>query len=212
MSGRSKILSVPYFIQPTPNTCQSTVLKMMAAYLEKSVVHATTGAADRQIPAIYKDVNEDPSRPKMELNSHANMKWWLEKHFPSLKFKYDQTGREDKAIDSIVHSIDGGFPVLVSVSHARVRGHIILVVGYENYLPNMCPADFRLVVHDPYGRFDPSLLSNLFAGRRLEGGASLLEGGEDGPGRGNRLIITAAGRQRVGDSARGMYYLLAGSN
>jgi hypothetical protein len=211
MSGRSKVLSVPYFVQPTGNTCQSTVLKMMSSYLEQSVVRASTGAADRDILAIKKDINQDPKRPSQETNSHANMKWWLEGHFPSLKFKYIQTNKEDRAIDSIVQFIDSGFPVLVSVSHARVAGHIILVVGYENYLPNMCSTDFRLVAHDPNGRFDPFLTSKLFGPKRWEGGASLVGGGEFGPGKGNRLYITNVSRQRQGDSQRGMYYLLAGS-
>jgi len=211
MSGRSKVLPVPYFVQPTAVTCQSTVLKMMASYLEQTVLLAKTGAADRDVPTIWKDINQDPKRPEMAQNAHANMKWWLESHFPSLKFKYKQTNREDQAVDSIVQFIDSGFPVLVSVSHARVPGHIILVIGYENYLPMMSSTDFRLVVHDPYGRFDPSLLSNLYGQKRWEGGASLLSGGEAGPGQGNRLFVSGASRQRAGDSVRGTYYLLAGS-
>ncbi|HEV2521904.1 MAG TPA: C39 family peptidase [Candidatus Acidoferrales bacterium] len=211
MPGRSKVLQVPYFVQPTGVTCQSTVLKMMAAYLEHSVVLAKTGAADRDILTIWKDINQDPKRPDMAQNAHANMKWWLESHFPSLKFRYQQTNQEDQAVDSIVRFIDSGFPVLVSVSHARVPGHIILVTGYENYLPNMSSSDFRLVVHDPYGRFDPSLLSDLFGQKRWEGGASLLVGGQAGPGQGNRIFLSGASRQRAGDAVRGTYYLLAGS-
>jgi hypothetical protein len=61
MTGRSKILDVPYFTQPTGVTCQSTVLKMMATFLEQNVVLASTGAAQRNILDIWKDVNEDPT-------------------------------------------------------------------------------------------------------------------------------------------------------
>lgn len=212
MLGRSRVLQVPYFSQPTSNTCQSTVLKMMATYLEQNVVRASTGAADRDILTIWKDINENSKRPEKARNAHANMKWWLESNFPSLKFKYLQTNHEDQALESIVRFIDGGFPVLVSISHARVPGHIVLVIGYENYFSNMSSTDFRLVVHDPYGRFDPSLLSNLYGKKRFDGGASLLCGGETGPGKSNRLPVTGAGRQRVGDTVRGTYYLLAGSS
>jgi hypothetical protein len=211
MPGFSRILPVPYFAQPTSITCQSTVLKMMASYIEDSILLASTGAADRNILDIWRDINEGLHRPVQARNAHANMKWWLEKHFPTLKFKYLQLEREDLALEAIVKFIDSGFPVLVSISHARVKGHIILVIGYENYERGLSSVDFHLLVHDPYGRFDPFLLSNLYGKSRFTGGASLMSGGENGPGKGTRLPITAAGRQRVGDTQRGTYYLLAGS-
>ena len=207
----SKTLSVPYFTQPTPITCQSTVLKMFATYLENEVVHQTTGAAARPIPDIWKDINEDPKRPVKVRNAHANMKWWLGKYFPRLRFEYIQTSQEDQAITAIVRFIDGGFPVLMSVSHARVAGHIILVTGYENYRPGMSSADFALIVHDPYGRFDPSLLSTLFGKQRWVGGMSLKTGGQQGPGQSNRVTIDAASRRRAGDASAGTYYLLSAS-
>jgi len=94
------------------------------------------------------------------------MKWWLQQHFPSLHFEYIQTNHEDNAVESTIRFIDRGFPVLVSVSHARVAGHTILVIGYANYSPGMSSADFELIVHDPFGRFDPSLLSTLFGKQR----------------------------------------------
>jgi len=211
MPGITRILQVPYFVQPTPITCQSTVLKMMSSYLEDRVVMASTGAAERNILDIWKDINEDPNRPVKVRNAHANMKWWLEKHFSTLKFKYMQLTKEDLALQAIIGFIDSGFPVLVAVNHARVEGHIILVVGYENYERNLSSRDFRLVVHDPYGRFDPFLLSSLYGGKRFTGGASLMSGGETGPGQGTRLPITAVSRQRIGDSQRGTYYLLGGT-
>jgi len=127
------------------------------------IVNQSTGAAAREIGDIWKDINEDPRRPVNARNAHANMKWWLEQHFPSLRFEYLQTHREDTALESIIRFINNDFPVLVSVSHARVAGHIILVTGYANYQPGMSSQDFELIVHDPYGRFDPWLLSSVLA-------------------------------------------------
>jgi hypothetical protein len=209
MAGRSKTLNVPYFAQPTSITCQSTVLKMFATYLEQNVVYQSTGAADRQILDIWKDINQADDRPSKLRNAHTNMQWWLQKHFPSVHFEYSNTNQEDRAVEGIVHHIDAGFPVLVSVSHARVPGHIILVVGYENYVPMASSMDFHLVAHDPYGQFDPTLLSKLFGKRRFEGGMSLMGGGERGPGKNNKIPLHSASRQRAGDSQRGTWYLLS---
>lgn len=211
LGGRSRILSVPYFIQPTGITCQSTCLRMMAAYLEQEVVLQSTGAAAKDIQTIWKDVNEAPDRPSKVRNAHANLKWWLERHFPRLRFEYVTTTDEAAALERIVRCIDSRLPVLMSVSHARVAGHIVLVVGYEGYQPGLSTADFNLVVHDPYGRFDPSLLSNAYGKRRTEGAMSLVSGGETGPGKDCRVPVTAASRQRAGDSRRGTYYLLYGA-
>lgn len=111
----------------------------------------------------------------------------------------------------MVRFVDGGFPVLVAVSHARVPGHIILVIGYEDYQPNVSSLNLKLVVHDPYGRFDPSLLSNLYGSKRFVGGMSLASGAQRGPGENNHIPVTAASRQRVGDAHRGTYYLLSAS-
>jgi hypothetical protein len=49
MPGATKTLVVPYFTQPTAITCQSTVLKMFASYLERNIVLQSTGAAERQV-------------------------------------------------------------------------------------------------------------------------------------------------------------------
>ena len=209
MPGLSKVLSVPYFAQPSTITCQSTVLRMFASYLEQHVVRQSTGAGEREIPQIWKDINEDPKRPSDLRNSHANMKWWLEKHFPSLTFPYVRTADEIQAVETIVRFINGGFPVLVSVSHVQVAGHIILVTGYESYVANASSPDFKLVVHDPYGQFDPTLKSKLFGKRRFEGGASLVSGGEAGPGKGTKLPLASVSRQRAGDSALGTFYMLS---
>ena len=99
--------------------------------------------------------------------------------------------------------------MLVSVSHINVDGHIILVVGYENYEPNMSMFDFNLIVHDPYGQFDPSLRSKLFGKQRFDGGVCLPDGSEYGPGKGVKLPITAVSRQKSGDSMLGTYYTLS---
>jgi hypothetical protein len=107
----------------------------------------TTGAGERDGLAIWKDVNESSERPVKVRNAHANMKWWLERHFPSLRFEYHQIADEICACEKIIDFINAGMPVLVSVSHARVEGHIILVVGYENYMPLMSTPNFHLMVH-----------------------------------------------------------------
>jgi hypothetical protein len=208
--GRSRTLNVPYFAQPTGVTCQSTCLRMMAQYLEQQVLLQSTGAGDRDIQAIWKDVNQSSDRPVKLQNAHANLKWWLEQHFPSLHFDYLTIHDEPTATDRIIRFIDRGWPVLVSVSHARVPGHIILVVGYENYVANQSSADFKLVVHDPYGRFDPTLLSNLYGNRRFQGGMSLMSGGTSAPGRGVKLPVTSVSRQASDDKQRGTFYLLSG--
>jgi hypothetical protein len=209
--ARSKVLPVPYFTQPTGITCQSTCLKMFASYLEQHVVFQSTGAAARDILQIWKDINEDPRRPSKLRNAHKNMQWWLEMYFPRLKFEYWNTTDEGAAFEKIVRAVDGAFPVLMSVSHARVAGHIVLIVGYENWRPNQSSIDSGVVMHDPYGRFDPTLASKLFGKRRFDEGMCLVGGGEVGPGKGVRVPITSAARQRAGDKMLGTYYLLTGS-
>lgn len=207
--GQSKILRVPYFVQPTGITCQATCLKMMATYIEQAVAHQSTAAGARDILDIWKDINESTDRPVKDRNAHANMKWWLERHFPSLRFEYHTLTDEIRACEKIIEFINFGMPVLMSVSHARVKGHIILVVGYENYLPLMSTPNFHLVVHDPYGKFDPSLLSSTYGVKRYVGGVSLMSGGQAGPGHSCRLPMSGVSRQRVGDARRGIYYLLS---
>lgn len=209
VTGRSRVLPVPYFVQPTGITCQSTCLKMFATYLEQRVVLQSTGAAERDITDIWKDVNESPGRPSPARNAHVNLKWWLEQRFPSLRFEYHTIHDEALALEKVVSFIDGDMPVLMSVSHARVAGHIVLVVGYEGYVPRQSTANFSLVVHDPFGSFDPTLLSSLYGGKRWLGGMSLLSGGEHGPGEACRLPVTSVSRQAARDAGRGTYYLLS---
>lgn len=207
--ARSKMLSVDFFTQPTDNTCQSTCLKMMASYLEESD-GANPGPAESMNPVdIYQTINHDSGRPdKVNSNAHKNMIWWLKQRFPALNFKEIITKDDTQATEVIVNSIDRDSPVMVGVSHARVPGHIILVIGYVNYRPLQCSADFGVVVHDPYGKFDPSLSSKLYGSRRFDGGASLVQGGENGPGKSVVLPITGVSRHRSGDAFRGSYFLI----
>jgi len=212
MAGHAKLLKVPYFTQPTDNTCQSTALKMFATYLEREILQKDAGAADLRPVDIYKTINTDPKRPNKKFtNAHANIRWWLEQRFPDLFFYYITTALEEEAIDDIVGFIDSGFPVLVAVSHANVEGHIILVIGYEGYQPNTSSLDFKLVIHDPYGAFDPSLLSKAYGKQRYDRGMCLQSGGEIGPGTAVRLDPLAASRQRKGDAYKGTFYLISAS-
>ena len=209
MAGRSKILSVDFYTQPTSNTCQSTCLKMMSSYVEGSDGTSPGPAASLNPVDIYHTINHDPGRPdKANQNSHQNMMWWLKQRFPNLKFKEIVTKDEVKAEETIINSIDRDSPVMVGVSHSRVHGHIILVIGYVNYQPYTCSQDFGLVVHDPYGRFDPSLSSDKYGAKRFNGGASLVTGGEVGPGKSVILPLTSVSRQRQGDASRGNYFLI----
>lgn len=204
--ARSKVLPVPYFTQTTDTNCQGTVLKMMASYLD--ALNATSGPGGTTATAIKEKINSGAGPSKLK-NAHANMKWWLEQNYPGFRFEYTAAADQTMAIEKIVGYIDYGFPVLMAVNHSRVEGHIVLVVGYENFRPNACSADFRLVVHDPYGEFDPTLHSTLYGKHRYDKGACLAGGGEIGPGSSNRLPATNLSRQRQGDAYLGTYYLLA---
>lgn len=212
MATRSRLLKVPYFTQPTSNTCQSTVLKMFATYLEREILKQDAGAVNLEPVDIYKTINTSPQRPnKMFQNAHANIKWWLQQRFPTLTIQYSSTPVIFEAIERIVSFIDSGFPVLVAVSHAKVQGHIVLVIGYEGYMDNASSQSFKLVVHDPYGAFDPSLLSDEYGKQRYDRGMCLQAGGEMGAGTAVRLDPTAASRQRKGDKQKGTFYLMSAS-
>jgi hypothetical protein len=203
-----KNLPVPYFVQPTSTSCQGTVLKMMASYLDN--LNSQSGAGGTSPTDIKSTINSDKDRPvKSAENSHANMKWWLERNYPQYTFDYARTTDQSQAIDRIVRAIDMGFPVLMSVSHSKVQGHIVLVIGYSGYQPFSSSADFRLVAHDPYGRFDPSLLNPSAGKKRWDGGMSLASGGENGPGSANVLAPSSLSRRRSGDS--GAYIMLHAS-
>jgi hypothetical protein len=50
--GTTKILLVPYLAQPDPTWCQSTVLKMIALYIEQYMLLASFARGDRAIRDI----------------------------------------------------------------------------------------------------------------------------------------------------------------
>ncbi len=183
---------------------------MFAMYIERSVLKASFGGADRAIGDIWKEINQSPDRPAKARNAHKNMLWWLEQRYhPPLNFEYIQSHFIDTAIASVIRFIDGGFPVLASVSHQAVKGHIILIIGYDGNEGLACSADLRFIVHDPYGRFDPSLTHRMFGRHRWDGGASLVGGSEMGPGQANRVPVASVGRQRDGDAAHGNFYFIS---
>lgn len=101
-------------------------------------------------------------------NSYGNMKWWLEKYFHPRKFHILNLVNVDDAIRQVIKHIDYGYPVMVSTNHARTSGHIILVIGYETSLGVSTP-DVKFICHDPYGKFDPQLLSRQYGRNRYEG-------------------------------------------
>ncbi|MGH7304484.1 MAG: C39 family peptidase, partial [Candidatus Rokuibacteriota bacterium] len=112
-------------------------------------------------------------------------------------------------IQLMVQYIDHGYPVMVSTNHSQTDGHIILVIGYENFDSSMSSPSVRFVCHDPYGKFNPALKSKLFGKRRFEGGTSLAEGGETGPGKGLRYDCDGIRRVRNDRHSSGTYFLVS---
>ena len=197
----SKLLSVPYLTQPTYNTCQSTVLKMYSMYLSQRLGMSSPAAA-KEIEAIQQEMKTDPKRPVKGASSylaHANFVWWMNKYFTSLTFKKVTTKNKLTANKLITGSINSGFPVIVSTSHSRTRGHIILVIGYKK---NADTGALRFICNDPYGKFDPSLNSKLFSKRRYTGGMTLLDCSEEGPGKQVTYNSRAIMRSRKSDKRR----------
>ena len=188
---------------------------MYAEYLENTG-YGKKGAGTRAIADIYDDINTGTVRPvhgKGTENNHTNMMWWLAQNFSPLQFAKTTTRDPAFALLTMIASIDAGFPLMASVSHSTNQGHVILVVGYEHYRPDVCLAadtisyapatqTSKIVVHDPYGAYDPSLGSKLFGKQRWTGGQSLVAGGEQGPGKAVRLPIDDVKRRtysRVGN-------------
>jgi len=205
---QTKILDVPYFAQPTSVTCQSTCLKMFAEYMERKMLMSSRGAA-KTVNEIWKEINEDPNRPSKTKNSYDNFRWWLQKYFSPLGFEVKSSKSTDEAIRLMVRYIDHGYPVMVSTNHSRTDGHIILVIGYENFDPSMSSPAVKFVCHDPNGKFNPGLQSKLFGKRKLEGGMSLAKGGESGPGKGVRYDYDGIRRLRKDQHSSGTYFLIS---
>lgn len=169
------ILNVPYFPQPTENTCQSTCLKMMAVYLEE---RRGVQAIDRDIRQIQNKINTDPSAPMPgKRHNWRNMKWWLEEEFPDgsgYNFRYRPgITRNRTAFRIITRRIQNNLPVMVSTSHARTRGqsgHVIMVIGYKIKTGSLIWQDAGtptlrntiFVCHDPFGDFHPELRNRQY--------------------------------------------------
>lgn len=205
-----QVLPVPYHAQVSEVHCQSTVLKMYAQYLDRfKFPGVNAGAADAQ--QIWNDINlpghPDKRADKVLRNSHKNIKQWLEdRYFLTLQWSYLKDAAT--AFELIVKSVNSGFPVIAGVSHARVVGHIVLIIGYEMdgltfrlSAPKITQSfvtdnSHKLVVHDPYGAFHPSLGSDLHSKKRFDGGMSLRDDAETGPGKGVVLSLFDVSRQR----------------
>jgi hypothetical protein len=205
-----KTLPVPYLIQPTSITCQSTCLKMYGIFLANRIGISSPLQA-MSIQDIWKDINEGQGRPSKERNSYSNMAWWLHKQFPAYKFAVASTKSVDEAMLQIAKTIDNGFPVIVSTNHSRTSGHIILVIGYRGAQSLAC-SQMRFVCHDPYGRFNPSLHSRLYSAHRFDGASSQLNGGENGPGKSVIYDFNGIRRIRTDKHSSGTYFLLSVAN
>ena len=196
------ILPVPYFIQPTETTCQATSCKMLAVYYDKS--KETISEED-----IKNEINSDSRRPEKKTKNHFdNMLWWLNKELEGTRVFMRESLRQDEAIPKLINCINMKQPVLLSTNHTDVIGHIIVVVGYENYIPNTSRSDFKFVINDPYGKFHASLGSKLHGKKRFQGGMSLLKGGSEGPGRNLSLDEYQIGRTRKDQHSYGVYHMI----
>ena len=202
------MLDVPYLIQPTPITCQSTCLSMFAKYLEKKIA-IPTAAGDLGIQEIWNAINTSKDRPSKERNSYQNMRWWLAKYFtPPFEFEIKSTKNADEAIDNVVGHIDVAFPVMASTNHEWTYGHIILVIGYEEYAPESC-SSVRFICHDPYGKFNPQLHSKDYGKRRLQGAMCFWSGGEVGPGKAVSYNYQGIRRSRFDKHSAGTYFMIS---
>jgi len=201
------ILDVPYLIQPTGNTCQSTCLKMFGMYLEAQLGRPAS-IAPLSILDIWSEINEGKDRPSRHRNDYQNMAWWLQRRFPDHRFGVNSTRDVDDATQRFVRTIDNGFPVIVSTNHSRTAGHIILVIGYIGAESYSC-AEAAFVCHDPNGRFHPSLHSQDYGRRRVAMGVCLASGGQVGPGKAVVYDHQAIHRIRSDQHSSGTYFLIS---
>lgn len=199
---RSKVLPVPYKVQPTSYTCQSTCLKMMGIYEGFPLIDS------KEIKSIYKEVNESPTRPdKVHKNSWKNITWWLNDNVNSSQYSLAKTNDEVEAIEYLVKKIDAGHPVILSTNNTRTSGHIVLIVGYENYVAGQSTEDMKFICHDPYGEFFPELHSTYYGQERYRFGSSLPDGSENGVGKGVKISPNNLKRYRD-DSHHSGYYVM----
>lgn len=200
-------LRVPYLTQPTSNTCQSTCLKMYGLYLAERLL-ISSPVQGTSILDIWKDINENSSRPSKARNSYENMVWWLNKNFPNYKFSVASTRNTDEAMQYIIGKIDSGFPVMISTNHERTDGHIILIVGYTGASNNQS-TNINFICHDPYGKFNPQLMSKAYGKARYDGGKTLTNGGEIGPGKSVVYDYNGIRRIRADKHSSGTYFLIS---
>lgn len=69
MATRSRLLRVPYFTQPTENSCQSTVLKMFSTNLEREILKSDNGAIALEPVDVYKTIDSSPKQAQLREQS-----------------------------------------------------------------------------------------------------------------------------------------------
>ena len=178
----------------------------------QDLLQISLDSAAKDIQQIWKDINTGASRPSQIQNDWVNFIWWLNKNIPQHSFSLFKTKDEIKATEFIINCINEDFPILISTNHTKTKGHIILAVGYINYVPNQSSADFNIICHDPYGAFSPILLSNLYGKKRYDTGMSNADGSEEGIGKGVGLTITSIKRNRNDLHTFGEYVMISCNN
>ena len=144
---------------------------------------------------IYKSINEDSNRPnKTATNSWENIVWWWNTkaivNSSQVKMNNSTVSDPIQTIEKIVSNIDSGRPLMMSVTNDHAKaGHFVLVIGYKEYTPNQSNPNFKIICHDPFGRFFPELTSKIYGEYRHEGGYSKMDGSEFGPGAGVEISI-----------------------
>ena len=196
---KSNILKVPYQVQPTDKTCQSTCLKMIGMYESFPSINT------KKISDIYNEINTSPNRPdKQNTNSWKNIAWWLNNSISASSYSIYKTKDQIKAIEHLVDKIDKGNPVILSTNNTKTSGHIVLVVGYINYIKGQSTEGMKFICHDPYGKFFPSLHSDLYGSKRYDFGMSLPDSSQNGVGKG--VEITPNNLKRFRDSSHHTNY------
>ena len=130
------LLDVPYFAQPTSDTCGATCLKMMATYLCPDG-NRRTNMMQKDIMNIHRDIMKSPHRPfDVSYADMRNMRWWLENEFSGRDFLFNAYDERSRAIGEICNSIRIGTPVICGTDHSQTDGHYILVVGFKHQIGN----------------------------------------------------------------------------
>ena len=72
--------------------------------------------------------------------------------------------------------------------------------------------EIEFICHDPYGKFDPQLHSKVFGKRRYEGGMSLANGGEHGPGKAVIYDYDGIRRIRKDKHSTGKFFMITSAD